>query len=278
MSDRLTLNLGLRYDLVTGVQIDQSRNPNFQALQAAGRAGRFNGVIGFEDFGKDPRDDRDNIQPRLGFAYDVRGTGTDVVRGGWGVYQDFGYTNSNVLFAAIDAGGLGHGAIFSVNDTQGIKKTDGTAFRVGDPISTIAKENEADPANKLFGQVVSPRLRQPYTRQANIGWAHQLSNSTALTADVVHIDGRDLNVRFRPNYRTLADGAASPGRPRPPSQFAGDPPGHQRRREPVRCAHPGNPPAHDRRTRLQRVVYARAARRATSARPPTNWTPTTCRR
>ena len=44
VSDRLTLNLGLRYDLVTGVQIDQSRNPNFQALQEAGRAGRFNGV------------------------------------------------------------------------------------------------------------------------------------------------------------------------------------------------------------------------------------------
>ena len=207
LSDRLTLNLGLRYDLVTGVQIDQSRNPNFQALQAAGRAGRFNGVIGLEDFGKEPRDDRNNIQPRVGFAYDVRGTGTDVVRGGWGVYQDFGYTNSNVLFAAIDSSGLGHGPIFSVNNTAGIRKADGTLFRVGDPISTIQSQNEADPTRiPLFGQVGSPRLEQPYTRQANIGWAHQLTNSTALTADVVHIDGRDLNVRFRPNYRDPATG------------------------------------------------------------------------
>jgi hypothetical protein len=207
VSSRLTLNLGLRYDLITGVQIDQSRNPNFQALQEAGRAGRFQGVAGFEDFGKEPREDRNNIQPRAGFAYDVRGTGTDVIRGGWGVYQDFGYLNSNVLFAAIDSGGLGHGAIFSVNNTAGIRKADGTLFRVGDPISTIESQNEADPTRiALLGQIGSPRLEQPYTRQANIGWAHQLSGSTAVTADVVHIDGRDLNIRFRPNYRDPATG------------------------------------------------------------------------
>ena len=136
-----------------------------------------------------------------------KGNGRDVVRGGWGVYQDFGYTNSNVLFAAIDASGLGHGAIFSVNNTTGIRKADGTLFRVGDPISTIESQNEADPTRiPLFGQVASPRLEQPYTRQANIGWAHQLTNSTAFTADYVHIDGRDLNVRFRYNYRDPATG------------------------------------------------------------------------
>ena len=202
VTSKLTLNLGLRYDIVTGVQIDQSQNPNFQALQTAGQAGRFNGVVGFETFGLEPKDDTDNIQPRVGFAYDVRGDGRDVVRGGWGVYQDFGYTNSNVLFAAIDSGGLGHGAIFSVNNTTGIRRADGALFRVGDPISTIEHLNEADPTQiPLFGQVASPRLEQPYTRQTNIGWAHQISPSTAVTADYVHIDGRDLNVRFRYNYR-----------------------------------------------------------------------------
>jgi hypothetical protein len=207
VSNRLTLNLGLRYDLVTGVQIDQSKNPNFQAMQAAGLAGRFNGVIGLEDFGKDPKDDRNNLQPRVGLAYDVRGNGVDVIRGGWGVYQDFGYTNSNVLFAAIDAGGLGHGPVFSVTNTAGIRKADGTFFRVGDSIDTIASQNEANPALiPLFGQVVSPRLEQPYTRQTNAGWAHELNKTTAVSVDYVHIDGRDLNVRFRYNYRNPATG------------------------------------------------------------------------
>ena len=208
VSDRLTFNLGLRYDLVKGVQIDQIAEPELPGVAGCRpRAARFQAVPGMDSFGKDPQDDLDNFQPRVGFAYDVHGNGRDVVRGGWGVYQDFGYTNSNVLFAAIDSSGLGHGPIFSVNNTAGIRKADGTLFRVGDPIASIISQNEADPTRiPLFGQVASPTLQQPFTRQANIGWAHQLSASTALTADYVHIDGRDLNMRFRYNYRDPATG------------------------------------------------------------------------
>ncbi|MEN3337119.1 MAG: hypothetical protein V7647_795 [Acidobacteriota bacterium] len=206
VSDRLTLNVGLRYDLVTGVQLDQSRNPNFAALQAAGLAGRFT-TPGMTDWGRSPREDRNNVQPRAGLALDVRGNGRDVIRGGWGVYQDFGYTNSNALFAAIDATGQGHGPIFAVNDPKGIQKPDETLFHVGDPISSIAAQNEADPTRiPLFGQVVSPRLQQPYARQTNLGWAHQLNGSTALWVDALHIEGRDLNVRFRYNYVDPATG------------------------------------------------------------------------
>jgi carboxypeptidase family protein len=206
VSSRVTLNLGLRYDLVKGVEIDQSRNPNFVALQAAGLAGRFT-TPGMLDWGKTPRDDRNNLQPRAGFAFDVRGDGEDVIRGGWGIYQDFGYTNSNVLFAAIDSGGQGHGPVFAVNDPAGIRKPDTTLFRVGDPIGSIAGLNEADPSRiPLFGEVISPRLQQPYTRQTNLGWAHQLSGSTAVTVDAVHIEGRDLNIRFRYNFIDPATG------------------------------------------------------------------------
>src|SRR3954463_2151710 len=57
VSNRVTLNLGVRYDFVSGVQFDQSANPNFVALQAAGAAGRFADVIGMEDFGKAAQDD-----------------------------------------------------------------------------------------------------------------------------------------------------------------------------------------------------------------------------
>ncbi len=75
VTDRLTLNLGLRYDLITGLQVDQSKNPNFVKVQAAGRAGLLSGLKGMENFGQDPKDDTNNIQPRLGFAYDLRGDG-----------------------------------------------------------------------------------------------------------------------------------------------------------------------------------------------------------
>ena len=200
VTDRLTVNAGVRYDLSIGYRIDQSRNPNFNVLQDAGRAGRFAGVIGMEDFGRPPQNDYDNIQPRLGFALDVRGEGRDVIRGGFGIYTDTAYTNSNILFAAVDALGITTTGQFVASDPNGLRKPDGSFYRVGDPVSTIASLNEAGPTG-LFGEVVSPRLEQPYTRQASFGWSHRLGPSIAFTADVVHAEGRDLNVRARLNSR-----------------------------------------------------------------------------
>ena len=119
LNDRMTLNLGLRYDYVDGMPLDQSGNPNFQALQAAGQAGRFANFPLLEEFGQSTRNDGDNIQPRIGLAWDLTGNGRNVVRAGWGVYTDFGYTNSNILFPAIDVAG-GHGQVFFVNNATGI--------------------------------------------------------------------------------------------------------------------------------------------------------------
>jgi len=201
LNDRLTLNLGLRYDYVDGVPINQDPNPNFQMMQAAGQAGRFTNFPLLEDFGQSPRNDSDNLQPRAGVAYDLFGNGKDVIRAGWGLYTDFGFTNSNVLFPAIDVAG-GHGQVFFVSNPAGIRKADGSFYTSADPISSIASQNEVDPTlAPVFGQVASPRLEQPYTRQTNLGWSHQVDSATAITADYVRVDGRDINIRFRPNTR-----------------------------------------------------------------------------
>jgi hypothetical protein len=213
-TSRLTLNLGVRYDYVSGMPLNQNNNPNFQVMQAAGAAGRFAGTA-LDDFGKSPRQDTNNIQPRAGFAYDVHGNAHDVVRGGWGIYTDFAYTNANALNAAIDAAG-GIGIVFLGVNPTGLRKPDGSLFLASDPLSTIASLNTVNTSlPPLGGQVQSPRLEQPYTRQANIGWAHQLNPATSLTADYVRLDGRDQNTRLRVNTlvnsrRYLADLAVQP--------------------------------------------------------------------
>src|SRR5215471_947502 len=63
VSDRLTVNLGLRYDLMTGYQFDESKNPNFVAVQNAAKAGKLTGIVGLENFGLDPQEDHNNFQP-----------------------------------------------------------------------------------------------------------------------------------------------------------------------------------------------------------------------
>ena len=208
VTDRITLNLGLRYDLIQGFQFDQSKNPNFVKVQAAGNAGLLTGIKGLENFGKDPQDDKNNWQPRLGFAYDVRGNGKDVIRGGFGIYMDMAYTNSNALFAASDATGKGFGAVLSVDNQAGIRNPDGSLYRVGQPLANIQSQNQAG-ATPLFGQFTDPRLQMPYTRQTSLGWSHELMQNTVVTADFVRADGRDLNVRPRINTGVVGGGATA---------------------------------------------------------------------
>jgi outer membrane receptor protein involved in Fe transport len=217
LNDRLTLNLGVRYDYIDGYAIDQSLNPNYVILQNAARAGRFDGQRAFREFGLDSKEDTNNFQGRAGFAYDLRGDGRDVVRAGYGRYYDVGYTNANILFAAINATGIGAGTIFSVTNPQGIRRADGQLFRVGDPVSTIESQNEAGGALPLNSHIASPRIRQPYSDQYSIGWSHQLNEATVFDVDYVHSEGRDLGWRIRLNQRNpgastrqFADLAISP--------------------------------------------------------------------
>jgi outer membrane receptor protein involved in Fe transport len=200
-TDRLTINAGLRYDLTTGFLIDQSKIPNYVALTGAAAAGRFAGVPGFDEFGKKATEDKNNWQPRIGAVYDLRGDGRDVVRAGWGIYYDFGYTNANILFPGLSAQG-GSGVVFDVNNTAGIKNADGSFFTSSQPVTNIQSQNEVNPAGPFFSSnVAAPQIRQPFTRQISAGWSHQLSGSSVIEVDYVHIDGKDIGVRWPLNTR-----------------------------------------------------------------------------
>jgi hypothetical protein len=202
VSSRLTVNAGVRYDLVTGIIFDQSNNPNFVKVQAAARAGLLNGIVGLENFALDAQDDRNNVQPRVGAVFDVRGNGKDVVRGGWGVYTDFGYTNSNVMFPAMDAGSYRFGNTFNASDAAGLRNPDGSFYQAGQPLGNLSSQNQVVPgAVALQGQWVDPRLQQPQQLQTNAGWSHELTPSTAVSVDFVNSLGRNLNYRPRLNQR-----------------------------------------------------------------------------
>ena len=211
INDRLTINAGLRYDLITGFKLDQSGIPNFVILQDAARAGRFDGVPGFDEFGPEPTEDYNNIQPRIGAVYSFRDS-KDVIRAGWGVYYDFGYTNANILFPGLSVQG-GSGIIFQATNTAGLRNPDGSFFAIGQPIDNIASQNEVNPNGPFYSaQLTGPEVRQPWTSQTSFGWSHELTPSTILDVDYVNVSGRDLGVRWALNTRLPQANAQGPRR------------------------------------------------------------------
>jgi outer membrane receptor protein involved in Fe transport len=203
VTDRLTLDLGLRYDLVTGFAFDQDENPVFAELQALGRAGVLQSpglpcpCPGLEDFGKEPQEDKNNIAPRAGFTYDVKGDGRLVVRGGAGRYYDFAYTNANILFAVVSSQSA-FGQIYDHNNTDGIRNEDGSLFEVGDP---LPPNQLTDITRPHFNHAASPRIKQPYTDQANIGFSKALGLQYAIEVDAIYAEGKELGMRPRLNRR-----------------------------------------------------------------------------
>lgn len=82
VTNRLTLNLGLRYDLFTWPTEQNNRMANFDpatdTIVVAGQNG-VNDAAGLTT----PKHD---FAPRIGFAYDLFGTQKTVVRGGYGIF------------------------------------------------------------------------------------------------------------------------------------------------------------------------------------------------
>lgn len=197
VNDKLTLDLGLRYELVTGFAFDQDDSVLYQEVQAAARAGQLAGVIGMEDFGVEPKEDTNNWAPRAGFTYDANADGRFVLRGGAGRYYDFAYTNANILFAVISAQSA-FGQVYQHDNQQGIRNANGTLFNVGDPLPPNQLTNLTRPS---FNHVATPLPKQPYTDQANLGFSKALGSSYALEVDAVYAEGKDLGVRPRLNVR-----------------------------------------------------------------------------
>ena len=94
LTPRLTVNLGLRYDVTYPIHDAKSELANFDPVRGFLQVGH--------GISQPYKTNYNNISPRIGFAYDVYGTGKTVVRGGFGMI----YVEPAIRTFVFSSGGL----------------------------------------------------------------------------------------------------------------------------------------------------------------------------
>ncbi|HWN42392.1 MAG TPA: TonB-dependent receptor [Thermoanaerobaculia bacterium] len=202
VNDRLTVNLGVRYDYFTGFDLDQRSNPLYQALNTQTQFNEYY-LADFRNFDGVLDEDDDNLAPRLGFTYDLKGDGRHLLRGGYGTYFDFPYTNATILFPAIAVQAL-YGVVYLHENPEGIRNPDGSLFQPGQPLPPNQLQNPE--LGAVVNEIASPTLATPYSDQTSLGYSWQVNGWLGLTLDLVSIDYHDIPYRFRANPGVDADG------------------------------------------------------------------------
>ena len=203
VNKNLTLNVGLRYDLWKGFDLDQHNNPIWQALSTQTAYNEYYLQPFKGGGGGKLKNDTNNWGPRIGFTYDLHADSKNIVRGGYGRYYDFPYTNATILFPA-SAVQSNYGVIYHLTDPAGIKNANGSLFQPGQPLPSGGQLAGGTKPN----EVASPGIATPYSDQFSLGYSWQVNPWLGLNVDASHITYKDIPYRFRANPFDAAKGSA----------------------------------------------------------------------
>ena len=178
-TSRLTLNLGIRYDLSRQFLAEAylPDNPTYQALAAIG-----------SPYGRLPKTPTTDFSPRVGFAYQLNKDGKSVLRGGFGLYYD---ENDIAAFFRVIGQSNPPFAVTQVltNTAIGVGQLANFVFGTSQ-LPVPADRSILPPGGGTLGQWLNPDYQNPFMRQYHIGFERQLAEGLAFNADYVHSDGR----------------------------------------------------------------------------------------
>jgi len=174
ISDRLTLNLGLRYDLIWNAF---AQHRSFLQWMAADRP-----------------QDANNLQPRLGFAYSLNDR--TVLRGGAGLYYadipaaalNWAQLPQKVAFIGVQADGRSNFAVSPFNGPRPSydQALERFCYVRSVPGCLYRDLGELPPYPEYAGV--------PLMWQSSVGFQRQFGGNAALTADYVYFHGADENI------------------------------------------------------------------------------------
>ncbi|HEY6769201.1 MAG TPA: TonB-dependent receptor [Candidatus Sulfotelmatobacter sp.] len=197
---RLTLNLGLRYEYWTNPVGDKEWNRN--------AISNVPGLIAF----RDPKTDKNNFAPRVGFAYDPFGKGTTSIRGGFGIAYD-------VRFQNFDSVGLPPQLQSELSSGSACTLTpvpswcgSGTGFLAGGGLPQVYIPPTGQAGARALTSAFLPDAKLPKIMTWSLGVQHELYKNATLEVRYIGTRGLELPVQYRRNFETYFDagGAALP--------------------------------------------------------------------
>ena len=206
---RVTLNLGLRYDLQFPFTDPQDRKLAFVPGQKStvspnaptgllfpGDTGVSRGIV---------KTDINNIAPRIGIAWDPKGDGRMAVRAGFGIF--YGSITGNEWNTTAD------------NQPFTVRQSFPTVFTLSDPYRNLPggvgpfpfNYSPAAPRFTLPAQVFGPSLdfEWPLTYQVNVTVQKEIGRTFSVSASYVGAFARNLAAPVDNNYPVLATGATA---------------------------------------------------------------------
>jgi hypothetical protein len=218
VTNRLTLNLGLRYDFYGYPKDIRGRLVNFlpEQFRQGTAAAPAAGPNGFVQAGNATNpipgvplvddtlvpNDKNNFAPRVGFAYNVSESARVVLRGGYGIYYDrlsTRYANTQLLnypYLALAVGVVNPlGGI-----VPGLRPYSSPFVPVPQPTQFPVATTIPSPLSPLTplvgvpisGIFISPDLRTPYIQQYNTNVQWEFADDYLLEVGYVGASGRKL--------------------------------------------------------------------------------------
>ncbi len=210
VSPKLTLNLGLRYDVYTPMVEDHNRLANFDF-----KTGLFvaPGVTSGTSRSGDVATNWKNFSPRIGFAYSPGSDNKTAVRGGYGIFFDMQADQNDTELAYNPAPGVYGSQSF----TASLGPTPVMILSQGPP--PIVFSNISDP--NVSGRASAAYFNNPttYIEEWNLNIERQLVKDMVLQVGYVGTRGvhltylRNLNQATTPTWTNFAGPTGNEGRP-----------------------------------------------------------------
>ncbi|MEP7365189.1 MAG: TonB-dependent receptor, partial [Acidobacteriota bacterium] len=186
ITPRLTLNLGLRYELYFPIYDVDNRYGNFITNTSSPEFGKmiFAGLDGHSRSLMNV--DKSNFAPRIGFAYRIPGTGDLTVRGGYGMF--YGNPDEQIGVGAMMTNNppfVGYGSV----NVDGDRVQPSTAFNLS---GSLPLPITATPQEYVFTRTATSTLfswpdywKAPIVHQWNLSLQKQLPGNTVLEVTYV---------------------------------------------------------------------------------------------